>query len=179
MVDAIGVGSCAMLTLIAFSTVVQPIMRTQSRRASMQTELAVQHDQVTKLNASHTRLERQLSVVQQRLANSQIRLQAPDHLNARMALIVDLAATANLVLHETTSGAMKSGLRYLTFPINLSGTGTYSTCAAFLHQLHESLPDIGVVEFELSGNPSNPTAPAAFSFDLDWYAAPTLSAAHE
>ena len=61
-------------------------------------------------------------------------------------------------------------------PIVLSGQGSYSDSAAFLHRLHQSLPDTGVVAFELSGQPGRGKK-TQFRFNLVWYAAPTLAEA--
>ena len=86
-----------------------------------------------------------------------------------MAQIVDVAAAQNLVIDESWSREAESGEQFQTIPINVSGTGSYSDCAAFLHEVHDRLHDVRVTTFELSGNPSSP---GQFQFDLVWYAAP-------
>ena len=82
-----------------------------------------------------------------------------------------------MIIHETRSGDVVDGPRYLTVPVEISGSGPYSKCAAFLHLLRNELPDVEVFGFELGGNPANPDSRSIFRFDLGWYAASTQVAA--
>ncbi len=57
-------------------------------------------------------------------------------------------------------------------PLVLSGAGTYRTCAAFLHEMHLSFPDMGVTAFSVGGDPTSGQTTAGFRFTLVWFAAP-------
>ncbi len=175
-VDALGAGICAVLTGIAVLMVVMPVVRKQSDQAALRADVNQQRQLAARFDESQRLLRKELDFVREELASSQLRLQPTQYLNTRMALIVELASGSSIVIDETRSGTVKAGPRYQTVPIHLSGTGSYSDSASFLHQLHLTLPDTGVVGFELSGKPDNPETPATFRFDLIWYAAPARAA---
>ena len=178
-IDGLGAAGCAVLSGLAFLIVVQPVLRTRADQAAMRSELTEQVGQLAHLEDVDRTLGQDLERVTEQLAMSYLRLQPQQYLNAQMARIVELASASGIVIDQTRSGAAEAGERYQTVPVYLAGRGSYSNCAAFLHQLHETLPDTGVVAFELSGNPSDPGAPPAFEFDLIWYAAATSAAAKE
>ena len=171
-IDAVGAGICAVLSGIAVLVVVIPVVRKQSDQAALRADVAQQRQLAARFDESERVLRRELEAVQEELASSQLRLQPTMYLNTRMAFIVEVAAASGIVIDETRSGTVKVGSRYQTVPIHLSGTGSYSDSASFLHQLHLTLPDTGVVGLELSGKPGQPETPATFRFDLIWYAAP-------
>ncbi len=175
-IDAAGAGICAVLTGIAVLVVVMPVVRKQTDHAALRADVAQQRQLAAQFDESERLLRRELEAVQEELASSQLHLQPTMYLNTRMALIVEVASATGIVIDETRSGTVKVGPRYQTVPIHLSGTGSYSDSASFLHQLHLTLPDTGVVGLELSGKPDKPDTPATFRFDLIWYAAPARAA---
>ena len=168
-VEIMGVGLLGLLSFAAFLIVVRPISHAAMAREAAQSELADQHTLAAQIKDVRKQLEQELALVQQVREASWVQLEPVKLLNARMAQIVDLAAAQNLVIDESWSREAESGEQFQRIPINVSGTGSYSDCAAFLHGLHERLHDVRVTAFELSGNPSSP---AQFEFDLVWYAAP-------
>jgi len=175
-IDAVGAGTFAVLTGIAVLVVVMPVVRKQTDHAALRADVAQQRQLAAQFDESERLLRRELEAVQEELASSQLHLQPTMYLNTRMALIVEVASATGIVIDETRSGTVKVGPRYQTVPIHLSGTGSYSDSASFLHQLHLTLPDTGVVGLELSGKPDKPDTPATFRFDLIWYAAPARAA---
>jgi Tfp pilus assembly protein PilO len=169
---AIGSGVVAAISLAAFLVVVGPAQRMGGERAAMERELDEQQRRAEGLEGTRSMLADEVDRIEEQLAASEIQLQSAGYLNARIAHIIDHAARGEVAIHETRPGTVRDHRRYQTVPILLAGRGTYSDCAAFLHQLHTSLPDTGVVELELTGRPDDPLAPASFRFNLVWYAGP-------
>ncbi|MHC4427917.1 MAG: type 4a pilus biogenesis protein PilO [Planctomycetota bacterium] len=169
---AIGSAIIVAISLAAFLIVVGPAQRIGAQRAAMEQEFDEQQRRAEELDQTQAALADELDRIEQQLAASEMQLQSAKHLNARIAHIIDHAARGEVAIHETRPGTVRDHRRYQTVPILLAGRGSYSDCAAFLHQLHTSLPDTGVVEFELTGRPDDPRAPASFRFNLVWYAGP-------
>lgn len=173
-VDLIGASVVVALSAIAFFAVVRPMIASRSQRAQLRLTVVEQQVLVERLEAASRLLGNQLSLVGHQLREGHVQLQPPHYLNARMATIVELASASGIVIHETRSGAVLKARQYQSVPIYLYGEGSYTHCAAFLHHLHERLPDAGVVGFELIGHPGKPRAPDSFRFDLVWFAAASI-----
>jgi hypothetical protein len=170
-IDVIGFAACAGLTLLGFLGIIQPISRMRGEVATLRTQLAIAERDTEAVGESRTRLSGQLTRVKIELDASPVHLKSVDQLNRRLAHLVDLAAESHVLLDETRAGDTKHGDRYETVPIAVSGSGTYPDCAVFLHRIHEELPDIEVLGFDLSGNPGSPRPNTQFQFELAWYAA--------
>ena len=172
-IDALGLLTCALLTGIAYVAVVSPVLQKHSERSALRAQLAEKRDRTISLSQMERQLGGQVAAPKKELALSAVRLEPPQYLNTRMALIVELASAAGIVINQTRAGEVRPGERYQTVPIFISGSGSYSKSAAFIHLLRDRLPDTGVVSFQLSGNPGKPESTGAFRFELIWYAAPT------
>lgn len=169
---AAGAAVIGVISVTAFVVVVQPVLRMRTERVAMVREVDTQQRLADDLGRKQERLEEAMRHIELQLTSSEIQLQSSKHLNARIAHIIDHADKGDLDVYETRPGTVRDHPRYRTVPILLAGRGTYPNCAAFLHRLRESLPDTGVVEFELTGRPANPLEPASFRFNLVWYAGP-------
>jgi Tfp pilus assembly protein PilO len=173
--NAIGLGCCAALTVAAYLITVSPILRSEAERAGMQAHIDEQAERVMSLDEARDRLRKQLEAARAQVAASHVQLQSSEFLNSRLALIVELASSSGIEIYQSRPGKMIDTPRYQAVPISLSGVGSFTDCAAFLHRLHETLGDTGVVAFELTGKPEAPNTPASFRFELVWYAAPPLA----
>jgi Tfp pilus assembly protein PilO len=170
-IDAAGVGACLAITILGVLVVVQPAVRVRMDQASLREELLTLREQVAELEGARTRMKEELGRLDDRLAANRLQLQGPEHLNTRMARIIESAASSGIVIDETRSGQAGRAELYQAVPVELSGTGSYPGCTAFLHGLHDQLPDTGVVSFELTGNPGRAAERGRFRFNLVWYAA--------
>ena len=170
--DIAAVIALAALTGIAYLVIIQPMARRQNEIAHLRSQLSTTQSQVAAAGASRAALDERLNRIQGEIEVSPVNLEPVVHLNRRIARIVELASNSGMIIHETRSGGTIDGTLYWTVPVEISGSGAYSNCAAFLHRLHGSLPDTGVVEFELTGHPADRRSPASFRFNLVWYAEP-------
>lgn len=171
-VEVGGAGLLVLVTLLGVVLVIKPAALAQAAGEVAKQEIITQQITVTQMNDVRRQLKNQLASVQETLKDSWVHLQPVKYLNARMAQIVDVAASNNLVIDESWSSEAENNPDFQTVIITLSGTGKYPDSAAFFHSINNELHDVSVVGFELSGNPDSPSIHARFRFELVWYAAP-------
>jgi Tfp pilus assembly protein PilO len=170
--DAAGLAVCALLTLAGYVVGFQPVYQAHRERTARQRELADSRAKVNDTGDALAQLKRELTQTQRAVADSPLRLQAVSQINQRLAGLTELAARAGLAMDQVQPGPPVHGKRFDTVPIHIIGSGTFPTCAKFIHLLHSEHHDTGVRSFSLSGHPASPDAPATFQCDLSWYAAP-------
>jgi Tfp pilus assembly protein PilO len=170
---------CAVLTAGAYALIVKPIQAELVEQAAGRQQLALEEEQSEQLLATRRRLVLDVARLRRERQESAVRLQTVDYLNTRVSELSALVESSGMMINATELDAIRSHEWYQLVPIRLSGVGEFPDCARFLRELHERMPDTSVQGFNLSGNPSQPAAPSMFSFDLVWYAAPTLTATGE
>lgn len=176
-IDAIGVGGLVLLSLVAYFAIVDPVLSARSESAAMRSQLIENQQRQKDLQQSQRDLGRRLEEARRALATGQLQLQPAELLNRRMARVIELASAHGIEIHAMRPGTTVNAEQYQMVPIELSGHGSYPDCVAFLHGLHETLPDMGVTNLKLSGNPASPATPTTFRFDVLWYTAPPLAGA--
>ncbi len=174
-IDAAGGVVCALLVLSLYLLGIAPVSGRQERVEARQEELLTQRHQADRLARLRMGLEEQLAQVRASVAQFRLELLPVGQVNRRLAELSDLASKTGLKIDGIEPGGAVGGTRYEMVPITVAGKGTFTNCVGFLHQLRSRLPDTGVSALELTGNPSEPTAPAGFRFELLWYAAPRSS----
>ena len=170
-VDLAGLALCALLTCIGYGTIVQPIARERDRLTAKRTDLEQLKQQARLAENSRSSLEQELDRVHQLIADSAVQLESVAHLNGRLARLLDLATESGMQIDETQSGDTEEGTWHRTVPVRVSGRGSYTSCARFLHGLQTRLPDVEVLSFNLAGSPQKRSEAAMFRFELAWYAA--------
>ncbi|MFQ6035112.1 MAG: hypothetical protein ACE5NM_04590 [Sedimentisphaerales bacterium] len=206
-VDMVGAVVCVAASLGAYFGVFGPLMAQRSFLASQRQELARASEKACELKASMSILKNRLAVARKELAASEFKLEEAWRINQHVAEIttflsdcglkvdqvqigpapIALGERANLNKRQRTDkGSIRVGLvgsRCDLIPISISGKGGYKQCAAFLHQLCRTFPDISVAAFELQSNPAKPgqgtpaaknggwePQPGTFRFELFWLA---------
>lgn len=173
-IDAAGVAVCLLLTVVVYAMAVQPVLDQKTEVLAQRQKLEQQRQRANELTGTLAKIRRQLVKIERAAAESEVRLKPVGNLNEQLAALTDLADDAGLRVDGVQPGEPTHGRRYETVPIELTGNGSYGACAAFLHRLHRSLPDMGVAGFELSATPRSPEDPAEFRFELTWFAAPGM-----
>ncbi|MHC4992901.1 MAG: type 4a pilus biogenesis protein PilO [Planctomycetota bacterium] len=171
--------ACALLTVLAFVTMVLPVRRQQVELSELKTQLRGRQEAAAKLRSQRQLLVDRTTEARELLEVSEVQLEPLQNLNARLADITLLVGATGMTIHETELGGSSSEQQYQTVQIRIAGTGSYSQCADFLHRLRGSMPDIGVESFDMTGNPRDLTGTPKFRFDLVWYAAPGMTASAE
>ena len=171
--DAAGACACLVITLVAYFAGFAPLRWSRAGLAAKQSRLHSQSRRLSRLQSSTAALKGRVAEVEQALAESELRLDAADQVNGRVARLTELAGASGLKIDDVRLGESRRERRYTAFPITLAGSGSYGTCLVFLRQLNQTFADTAVTAFDLSARPTAPAA-ANFRFELLWYAAPPL-----
>jgi Tfp pilus assembly protein PilO len=168
---AVGALVCAALSAGAYAVGVRPAVRRHAEQVAHQTDLRARKQKAANLAGQLNTARTQLAAVNETLRNRTLRLQPAELVNDRIGALTALADAAHLTLDDLRPGTASETADYKTVPILIAGSGTYPDCAAFLHKLRKSFPDMAVRSFETTNNSASPDAPAAtFQFDLIWHA---------
>ena len=166
---------CAALSAGAYGVGVRPASRRHAEQIASQTELHNARQKANNLAGQLNTTRAELARVNEAIANLPLRLEPVTQINQRLARITDLADSikpVKLTIDEMRPGVISDGRDYKTVPIYIAGNGTYPACAAFLHGLRKSFPDMAVLSFDTTNNSATPDSPAAtFQFELAWHAA--------
>ena len=166
---------CASLSAAAYGIGVRPASLRRAEQVTKQTELRTTRQKANKLAGQLNTARAELARVNESIASLPLRLEPVTQINQRLARLTDLADSikpVKLTIDEMRPGVISEGRDYKTVPIYIAGNGTYPACAAFLHGLRTTFPDMAVLSFDTTNNSASPDAPAAtFQFELVWHAA--------
>ena len=176
-IDAAGAGACALVVGALIFAGLLPLERRQSLAAAQRQQLISRQQRLCSARASVKALEHELRKKEAELAGNPVHLEDASAVNRRLARINDLAASRGLEVLGVEPGEITRNARYQAVALKLTGAGEYGGCVRFLHELHEAMPDTTVVAFRLTSTPQEHATPAAFSFELRWYAAPVQATA--
>jgi len=173
-VHACGLAAVIALSAVAYLFGFAPMLEGRHQAAAARRDLDDRRQKATQLVSQRRSLAAELDDLGHKQADSPLRLEPQTQINRRLAGLTDLAAAAGLDLRgiqpgKPAPGPKAGGVTIGVVPIDLTGTGSFRACAAFLHNVRQSFPDSGVSDFQLSSTPADPPAPAAFHFTILWY----------
>jgi Tfp pilus assembly protein PilO len=169
-IDSAGIAVCLLLTAAAGWIGFAPIWQRHTTFLQQQEDLQSKKQNNSAQEMALKATEKRLTLTQAQLEQIPLHLQPTTRLNQRLAAITDLAAANNLKIEDIKPGATVAGKRYDAVNIDVAGEGTYPACAAFLHHLKQSMPDVGIEDLHLVSE-GTADAAAKFTFDLQWFAA--------
>jgi Tfp pilus assembly protein PilO len=171
-IDAAGIALCIVASLVAYWVGIRQLIDQRSVLAGQRQKLAAQRQESSDLEASMSKLKRQLAVVQEELARSEIEFESADQINQCIADLTTLFGDCTLEVDDVQTEDVVTCAKCDLVPISIAGRGGYKQCAAFLHNLCRTFPDISVTRFELQGNPATPEQPGTFRLQLFWHTMP-------
>jgi Tfp pilus assembly protein PilO len=171
-IDIAGAAACVSVVAALIFGGIVPLLHHRTDARMRTKELIKQRHRVEVAKASVVSMQAQLAAAHAALAQNPIHLEDAGRINHRLARINDLASGRGLQVQGVDPGNTTRGTRYQTIDMKLAGQGGYRGCVQFLRDLHDKFPDTAVTAFRLSGNPQEIDQPAAFSFELRWYASP-------
>ena len=173
-IDLGGVAVCVLLTAAVFVMGVQPVLEQREQAQLQREQLQTKQQRAQRWAAAAQQLNHRMAQLRQAVADHKLRLAQIDRLNHRLSRITELATEAGLRIERLQPGERVPGDHYHTVPIKVSGRGAFTASSTFLHRLHRTMPDVAVAGVRVKGRPDKAAAdtPAAFAFDLLWYAAP-------
>jgi Tfp pilus assembly protein PilO len=173
-IDIAAVLICVAVSLVAYFTELKPLFERRFFLVSQRLNLAAQREESSRLGVSMRTLDNQLTVVREKLAQDEIKLESSERINQRIAELTALFNDSALEVDDIQTGRISIGSKCDLVPISISGRGGYKQYAAFLDKLHRTFADISVARFELQGNPEKPESAGGggmFGIQLFWHTA--------
>ena len=178
-IDGLALAALAGLTAAVYVAGAQPLIGARSEAARqekvVETRRGEADDAARKLAGTATRLAN----VSRLISENAVTLQTLDRTNARVAELTDLATERRLEINEIKPGEPLPTSRYVRVPIRMTGSGSFLSCALFMHELRTRFGDTGLTAFDLTGDASSSGDAIRFTFDLTWYTAPDARASAE
>ncbi len=172
-IHAAGVGTCVLLSLIGYATLVGPFLQQQSGVVKLRQEMEARQKKATDLESALAKGQERLAALQQELMDGAVRLESAAHVNKRIAAVTELFSACDLHVDDVQTGSVSGGQQYDLVPITIVGRGAYQQCAKLLHGLCSEYPDMSVLRVDLTGNPAQTSEVGKFRLELFWYAAPS------
>ena len=172
LIDAVGISVCVLASLAFYAATINPLLERRSVAAEQHRELEDQRQKAADLKASVSKAQAQLAAVRSDLAGSAIELEAATRINQRVAAVAAVFSRCGLAVDDIQTDQAYSGPRHDVVPITIVGRGPYNQCVEFLHGLNATFPDMGVVNIDLTGNPTEASGRERFRLELFWYAVP-------
>jgi Tfp pilus assembly protein PilO len=175
MVDGIGAGLGMVITIVAYTLVLSPLLDQRRLIQATSGQIKTRRAESSKLNTSLLALKKLTIEARTQLEKNNVPLESAESLNRQIAELTGLLTACELTIEDVQTGRIMIGRRCDLVPIRVSGQGNYDRFVYFLHKLSLDLPDISVTGLDLQGLPERPGAKGSFVFDLFWFAAPSLS----
>lgn len=168
---AIAAGACLLMTGAAYFFGIEPAMAAREKTLADRAEFESRVGKVADLSRTLQGTRRQLEDTRREIAGLPLKLEPASFVNHRLARIAELAGESGLMLEEVQPSTPTDGAYYQTVPIRLAGTGTYPSCAEFLHGLRARFPDMSVKAFECTSNGArnDRDTPANFRAEVSWF----------
>lgn len=171
-IDAGGAFVFVALTLLLLLGLLQPLnAHIKQLAAARQTTVRESHRHAELITAGQS-LQREIENAQNEIAAAPLKILSEDGLNHRLADLSQLSSECGLLVEDLKPGDAVQTPHFLIIPVQMSGHGSYQSCAVFIHSLHQQLPDLDMRSFKLTGVPSDPQTKGTFEFQLGWYASP-------
>lgn len=165
-----GLASVAGVIALAYWFGARPAMLQRDRLAELRARIAEVRRDVELAEANERVLQEELESLGTLGADWAALRGEPRTLNERLAELTALAEHHGLRLTSTQPGDPERREFFTVRRITVAGSGGYTACAAFLHDLVDALPDLTVEGLELEAEGSERAREASFRFDLAWYA---------
>lgn len=170
-VDVAGASVCIVLTIGAYLLGVAPVVHRSAQIQEMTQQLETQRSKAADLARSKNQLKQNLQRLQAVLDQAAFRLEPISRLNPYLAQLTDLASRSGLALHEIKPGQPSQSQYYRSTPIRLSGSGSYRSCAVFLHNIRGEFPATRVSSFQLAALNNSANPEARITLELAWHTA--------
>ncbi len=170
--DMIGLVTCLAVTGLVVYFGLMPAYRAReamiTEKELLQNKKKLAMDSALRLS----QLKQEYSSVEREVSSHPLQLKPLNYLNQRISDITRLAVSDGLEMDQIEPGTSRRDDFYITVPLRMAGRGEFEEAVAFLHRLHESVPDMAVGKVSLTARPGASKAVADFHLDLVWHAAP-------
>lgn len=170
--DTIGLSVIAGILAATVLLGVGPPIAESMNREEVRRQVEQNLSQAEETNATIDRVLAEKRVVDLRLEESRVTLLPLAQLNKRVMSLVDLGTQCGLDVGQITPGQPTTVRQSKVVRLTMTGTGGYGQISDFLARLHGQFLDVVVAGFSAEARRGTDPAGGAFTFELDWYAAP-------
>lgn len=165
--------ACLGISVAGYFLGIAPAIANVSERQAEMEELANRRQQVASGKTDLANTRRRLDEAKRDVAELPLRLEPASAVNTRLNRVAEAAAAAGVNLNEMQPQPAVDSQHYQTVPIRVTGSGTYSACAAFLHAMRTQFPDTAVQGIDMqNSSPGKDGNIANFRLDLEWHTTP-------
>jgi Tfp pilus assembly protein PilO len=171
-IDAAGIGLTVVLTLALLFGALTPVNARVKQLSAARQTAARESQRHAGLITAGRMLQNEIEKDRQEIAAAPMKISSEGALNQRLADLAQLSNECRLTVDNLKPDEAIPTVHFLIVPVQMSGRGSYQSCAMFIHALHQQLPDVDVRSFKLAGIPNDPASMGRFEFQLGWYALP-------
>ena len=172
-IDAYGVIGLIAVGMAAFFLGFRPLVQRHQIATDEREQISTTREKLSQQQSALANSRSQQALLRQQYQGAGIALESARNLNDRLASLSEVAGSNAVILDDLQPDKSASGPQFDSLPIRLTGGGPMPACAGLLHQLHRDWPDVGVVSFDLSGNPRDQADVPKLNVQLVWYTQPT------
>ena len=169
-IHAAGMGFCVVLTLVGHYFGIHPLFEAHARGVEQRQELADRRDAVEQFTTILEGLKQRRDEIRGHWAQLPAELEPLNRLNVRLAQFTQLAADSGLTISKIVPGPAVATQSSQNVPIQLTGTGTYQSCALMLQNFYRDCHDARLAGWELASDPVEDTEQVGFVLDIIWHA---------
>jgi hypothetical protein len=173
-VDAAGLGASLALVAVFVFAVVSPALQSQAAERAEAAKLAAARADAKKRREDRTRFDTAFERATRDLAATRVKVEPTSKLNTRLAGLTEAGARFGLVIDRIQPETQTATPKATLVPIRVEGRGGFVASRDWLARLREEYPDIAVRGLDIGRDAAAAENAAKFSFELVWYAAPSV-----
>ena len=148
-IDAIGGGATLLILVAAVMLAILPAVNARKERTRREEEFAALQVETEQAVAALQLTKARLRESEQLADTLPNHLRNQQDLNEKIAQIVAETESQGLEVQSIEPGEASRGDRYTRTPIELNTKASIASIARYLHQLHESSPDLALTTLEI------------------------------
>ncbi len=138
------------LTATVYYAGIAPVQASRSADVRLAEQARGKAEQADILQEQLDRLNQKLTTLRGRLNEHPVTLGDPEHLNRRIAALIDLARQAGLDVMQLQPGGSQPAEHYDLKGLRLEAAGSFDQHRTFLVAVHERFTDMSVVGLDLT-----------------------------
>jgi len=176
-VDLAGIAVILLLTGAVAAGAVVPVMSARASHRHLQDQLDTGRATARHLREQRADLEFNLNRLEEDLRSTRVEVEPVARLNSRLSRLTESASKRKLALDRVAPEAPQKAPKATLVPIKIEGRGAFLASRDWIADLRAEFPDVAIAGFQIARDKSATAESASFSFDLVWYAAPSLPTA--
>ena len=170
-IDLVGLLICVGLTLGMYTMGLAPLLHQHQHTAEQRDTLILKKRESTVLAAQLTTLKSRAIRMRQAIEQSPVTLESSARINHQLARLTHTLNQKAIRIDSVKTGRVYRSTHCDLVPIKLKGTSEYPSFVEALHELYQTVNDVGIVGFSLDTAQQKSEEWAHYNLDLFWYTA--------